>query len=136
MLTLNEGQDPANVQIKSTVPLGCRYKCRHQEREAYNLTVSVHLSRNWKDKIALLFEEIPEDSAIYGSSVIINKTVEKNTGLSFPVKIYPKDDGVYGNTQMVNINFQLKCPGSNWNGSLQVCDSFKDLFSSDIYCLI
>ena len=113
---LTEGGHPEQVELMSTVPLGCEYQCSEQSTTICRVEVSITYSDNGHDEIAFQTDDNNTDTETCGGSLRVIEKYGFGTTLKLPISIFPKDDGKYDSTEQVDIHFELITANGMWNG--------------------
>ena len=114
-ISLTEGRSPGYTQLKSSVPLGCEYKCSDRA-QACIIEIQLTYPSIGNNEIAFQFDEKYEDTGECETTLHVRSPLVFGAALNVPMSIYPKDDGKYDSTQSVEVEGQLISDSDMWNG--------------------
>ena len=100
---LNEGGNPSNYEVVSTVPLSCIYPCDNRQNYTCNQEIPIHVTSDSLREIALQSVNEGKESCL--TTAWLYSTPNQLPKLS--ILLYPRQDGRYDGTQMTNLEISI-----------------------------
>ena len=115
VIHLTEGDQPQDILVSTTIPLGCQYSCNESDSHICTADIQISFSPNVNKEIAVLFDGSSE-STVCGSDLNVTASYGLRDHFSGKISLYPKDDGKVDGTQHVEGHLILLSFGVLWTG--------------------